>query len=444
MGRKKLLYKGGEKIDTTQGPFLPVFLKQKEPEIIEGLSKQFEEKATNLKFIVNQAQKDSIKEQELKARNDETTVKSRTLNEKLAYHIMQIFTKYLFGLMMFFRQIFIFIGTIFKEIINFLIKFFRLGLSVLNVGKGTVIRYICAIICIMAIFSIGFGIVKGFQKINPSFNNSVIDNILKTDPASFLTIKSPTFFSKFSNGLFSMIPDKYKYTFGSMTGSLNYMITGKNQFENYLEKRETIENDVGRSDNIFNINFKNNIGSYVSNKTYSILKPNDISIVFEGKNPSFDINKLSDNFKSQSYFGFYDKYTIPVVAPTANWILDVNNAYYSSNTLESDPESIKNIRIPANKQNNIFMINEKGQIIYNSFLNKNYYVETIHDNKISYITNYNNVINNLMKTYNIFNSPLNVIYTNIIRRLSVSNSYNNQNYNNIINLLDEKYKIDIY
>ena len=41
-----------------------------------------------------------------------------------------------------------------------------------------------------------------------------------------------------------------------MTGSFNYMITGKNQYEKYLEKRETVDNDAGRSDNIFNINLK--------------------------------------------------------------------------------------------------------------------------------------------------------------------------------------------
>jgi hypothetical protein len=447
MGRKKLLYKGGEKIDTTQGPLLPVYLTNKEKEDLEALSKTYEQKAVNLKFKLNQAQHDKDKEQESIDKEKTRNMNYKKLNETARYHTMQLITKYLFGFMAFIKQIFIFSGAIFKEAVSIAFRLVSLIYQGLGVGNGTLLRYVCAFICIILIFTGGFALFKGLQQTNPSFNNSVVDNILKADASSFLTVNSPTFFSKFSNGLFSMVPDKYKYSFGAMTGSFNYMITGKNQFENYLEKRETVENDVGRSDNIFNINFKNNNGSYVSNKTYSILKPNDISIVFEGKNPIFDINRLSDDFTSQPYFGFYDKYTVPVVAPTSNWILDVNNAYYSSNTLDSDPQTIKDIRIPANKQNNIFKINEKGQVIYNSFLNKNFYVDTIqHKNsKIGYLTNYSQVINNLMTNHNILNSSVqaNKKYSNIISRLTVSNSYSDSKYYNIISYLDEKYKIDI-
>jgi len=448
MGRKKLLYKGGEKIDTTQGPLLPVYLTNKEKEDLEALSKTYEQKEINLKFKLNQAQRDKEKEQESIDKEKDRNINYKKLNETARYHTMQLITKYLFGFMSIIKQILIFGGAIFKESVNIAFRFIALIYQGLGVGNGTLMRYVCAIICIIVIFTGGFALFKGFQKAaNPSFNNSVIDNILKADASSFLTISSPTFFSKFSDGLFSMVPDKYKYSFGAMTGSFNYMITGKNQFENYLEKRETVENDVGRSDNIFNINLKNNVGSYVSNKTYSILKPNDISIVFEGQNPIYDINRLSDDFKSQSYFGFYDKYTVPVVAPTSNWILDVNNAYYSSNTLDSDPQTIKDIRIHANKQNNIFKINENGQVVYNSFLNKNYYVDTIHFNnsKIVYLTNYSQVINNLMTNNNISNSSVqaNKKYLNIISRLTISNSYGDSKYYNIISYLDEQYKIDI-
>lgn len=448
MGRKKLLYrKGGEKIDTTQGPLLPVYLTNKEREDLEALSKTYEQKAINLKFKLNQAQHDKDKEEDTINKEKDRNVNYKKLDETARYHMIQLITKYLFGFMSLLKQVFIFIGAILKEMISVGFRLVALIYQGLGVGNGTLLRYVCAILFIIAIFAGGFGIFKGLQKTNPAFENSVTDNILKSDRSSFLTVKSPTFFSKFSDGLFSMVPDKYKYSFGAMSGSFNYMITGKNQYEQYLEKRETVENDAGRSDNIFNINLKNNIGTYVSNKTYSILKPNDISIVFEGKNPTYDINRLSDDFKSQSYFNFFDKYTVPVVAPTSNWILDVNNAYYSSNTLETDSQEIKDIRIQANKQNNIFNINEKGQVIYNSFLNKNYYVDTIQhkNNKIVYLTLYSQVINRLATNNNILNSqlPANKIYSKIISRLTVSHSYNNPKYYNIITNLDEKYKIDI-
>jgi len=268
--------------------------------------------------------------------------------------------------------------------------------------------------------------------------------ILKGEQSTFLNVKSPTFFSKFSNGFFSMIPDKYKFSFSSMTGSFNYMITGKNQYEDYLEQRETVENDVGRSDNIFNLRFKNTINSFINNKTYSILKPNNIQITLDmAKNPTSDINRLSDTFKSeQPYFGLFDNYTLPVYAPSSNWILDVNSAYFSSN----GNSIYKNIIIPANKHNNIFKINEKGHIIYNSFLNKNYYTQ---DNIqkyniiIQHNSSYIQTINNLITNHNIYQSTSASLnsYNITISRLDSTRIINNINYINIKNNLDKSHKL---
>jgi hypothetical protein len=441
MGRKKLFNKGGA-TDTIEGPFLEVKLNKTEKNRLLEIKKKYEEKIKNVEFNFNKAteerkleEKHNIEEKNEKNKND-------NLKEKTRYHSLLILGNFLKALGTIIYQLVRFICIVIKEGIEFLFKLGNFVVKFIGVGKGTVLRYVLAILFFLLIFFGIFGIAMAIKNSNtPATRNNIIsDTILRGDQSTFLTIKSPTFFSKFSNGLFSMVPDKYKYSFSSMTGSFNYMITGKNQYDEYLEKRETVENDAGRSDNIFNICFKNTTNNLINNKTYSILKPNDIKITLDmTKNPTTDLNRLPDNFNSELYFGLFDNYTLPVYAPSSNWVLDVNNAYFSSN----DNSIFKDVRIYANNHNNIFKINEKGLVVYNSFLNKNYYTLNNFQNYNTMIQNntvYIQIINNLNNNYSI-NIAILDTYNIIIAALDSTKLYTNPNYINIINNLDKFNKL---
>jgi hypothetical protein len=441
MGRKKLFNKGGA-TDIKEGPFLKVKLNRTEKKKLLDTKKEYEEKIKNVEFDLNKAKE----ERELKQKNNtekkNQEIKNDSLNEKSRYHSLLILGNFLKALGTIIYQLVRFICIVIKEGIEFLFKLANLVAKFIGVGKGTVLRYVLAILFFLLIFFGIFGIAMAIKNSNtPATRNNIIsDTILRGDQSTFLTIKSPTFFSKFSNGLFSMVPDKYKYSFSSMTGSFNYMITGKNQYDEYLEKRETVENDAGRSDNIFNICFKNTTNNLINNKTYSILKPNDIKITLDmTKNPTTDLNRLPDNFNSELYFGLFDNYTLPVYAPSSNWVLDINNAYFSSN----DNSIFKDVRIYANNHNNIFKINEKGLVVYNSFLNKNYYTLNNFQNYNTMIQNntvYIQIINNLNNNYSI-NIAILDTYNAIIAALDSTKLYTNPNYINIINNLDKFNKL---
>jgi len=442
MGRKKLFNKGGAIFDTKEGPFLKVKLNRTEEKKLLDTKKEYEEKIKNVEFDLKKATEERKLEEKHNIEEKKEKIKIDALNEKSRHHSIQTLGNILKALGTIFYQLVRFICIVIKEGIEFLFKLANLVAKFIGVGKGTVLRYVLAILFFLLIFFGIFGIAMAIKNSNtPATRNNIIsDTILRGDQTTFLTIKSPTFFSKFSNGLFSMVPDKYKYSFSSMTGSFNYMITGKNQYDEYLEKRETVENDAGRSDNIFNIRFKNTTNNLINNKTYSILKPNDIKITLDmTKNPTTDLNRLPDNFKSEPYFGLFDNYTLPVYAPSSNWVLDVNNAYFSSN----DNSIFKDVRIYANNHNNIFKINEKGLVVYNSFLNKNYYTLNNFQNYNTMIQNntvYIQIINNLNINFSISIAILDT-YNAIIASLDSTKLYTNPNYINIINNLDKFNKL---
>jgi len=413
MPRKKVL-KGGYQQGT--GPLNEINLKTHEVEKLELIDDSLKKEREKLHEKVVELQRDKEIERKKNADEAKENIEINKLDEIQQQNLINNTSGILHSIGSIIIYIFYFIGALFNKIIT-VIKT-AAGLS--NVGNGVLWRYLGAILFILfCIFGIAF-IIKLVSKTPPNKYNTIADNIMNGEYYNLINIKPPTFFSKFSNGLFALVPDKYKYNVSSLFGSLSYSISGKNQYENYLEERETVDNDAGRSDNIFNLNFSSPIvvdgKQLLTTKTYSILKPKDIVINFDSnRHPLSDMNKLDKDFISHNdkYFSTFNNYVIPITAPSSNWIADINNAYYSTKT---SPE----YRIQANSKNNIFRTNEKGGFVLNSFQNINYgitsgfYKENINIQMI-YITKYKVILTKLHNTQT--SNPYMIKYNNVISKL---------------------------
>ena len=463
MGRKKLYKKGGvDTLDTTAGIFLKTSLKNTEPDKLKSEVKIIDEKLKYFNDDIKLSSKNVDEElkREIQRRKDNMAIEK--LDESSRYHSLTLIWKLLSGLASVIKNIVVFLVTLLKVLFEKLVTIITLVLKTIGVGNGTVLRYVLAVVAVCAII---LGIAFGIKELNtPELRNDFInDLILRAENARFMDIKPPTFFDKVRNWFYSLIPNRYKYSFSSLFGSFNYLLRGKNQYENYLEKRETVENDAGRSDNIFNIHFDTNTAGFPSDKTHSILKPKNVIIEFSSNSdPNSDFNRLPDTFKAQAYFSLYDKYTIPVYAPSSNWILDINNAYY---TRTDDKREINKINVDS--FNNIFKYNEKKQIIYNSFDNKKYHYDRplppADEMPNSLLLTYKNIINflntntntNGQKGVEIYTIPNYIIKTGFasserlpiyekIKETNISmydNTWNIPNYKYIIDNLNNLYKL---
>jgi hypothetical protein len=433
MPRKKVL-KGGYQPGT--GPLNEINLRTHEVDKLELIDNSLKKERVNLHEKVVELQRDKeIKRKEI-ADEAKENVEVNKLDEIQQQNLINNTSGILHSFGNIIIYIFYFIGALFNKIITVINTV--AGLS--NVGNGVLWRYLGAIIFILfCIFGIAF-IIKMVSKTPPNKYNTIADNIMNGEFNNIINVKPPTFFSNFSNGLFAIVPDKYKYNVSSLFGSLSYSISGKDQYENYLQQRQTVENDVGRSDNIFNLNFSSpviaNGKQLLTTQTYSILKPKDIVINFDSnRHPLSDINKLDKEFISNNdkYFSTFNSYVIPITAPSSNWIADINNAYYSTS---SSPE----YRIQANSKNNIFKTNEKGGFILNSFQNMNYgttsdfYKQNL-NTQLIYINKYRGIIIKLGSLQR-SNSYM-IKYNNIISKLLSNTSNYIIKYRLVINKINK-------
>ena len=151
-------------------------------------------------------------------------------------------------------------------------------------GQGAIIKVLIAIFILLV--AIGF-ITSGFSGVNSKDIDSSSDvgkDILKRDNDDYLKNLNQTnnnFITRMYDWFKSLLPNSYLMGLSSISNSLTYITTGKNQFDEYLDDRDEIK--TGRSDNIFHVNFTDitNINNNInSNNTYSIIEPKDVILEF--------------------------------------------------------------------------------------------------------------------------------------------------------------------
>jgi hypothetical protein len=314
--------------------------------------------------------------------------------------------------------------SIFRYCLSLCIKLIKTVTNIFNMGNGAIIRLVIFIIVFALIITfIVYGFINIFSnnnnKINEVSGNDITSELISIDNDDYLrepVIKNDIF-SRISNWFISLFPNSYNNQFTAAKNSLNYMMTGKNQYDIYATKRDEITS--GRSDNIFHFDGKSLLGSYHKDKTYSILKPIDVVFTYNSNiNPNSDYKKLGGF--ADDYFKLSDTYNIPVKTnDNGKYVLDTDNANYTS----------------LNNNNNIKKLllhdyNNNGYYKFNYNPNKNYY------NISNYIfkskLNITNIKYNIDKD-NTNNIIINNIYTSINSNSDPIKSINSINIKNNIN-----------
>lgn len=390
--RKRKALKGGYIIanPASAGPILKETLLTRNDNDIKGLESIYEikyneakrdlDRLTKLKKINNDAYdkyNQHVIEQE---KNDNEVDKSR----------WKKFTNTLSGFLKNGRAF----GNFF---INLVIAFIKISISLLKTvgtfifmgGQGAIIKVLIAIFILLVV--IGF-ITSGFSGVNSKDINSSSDvgkDILKRDNDDYITNLKETNndrLTRMHNWFKSLLPNSYKMGFSSISNSLTYITTGKNQFDEYLDDRDEIK--TGRSDNIFHVNFKDttsilSTSNINNNNTYSIIEPKDVILEFnENLYYNSDYSKITKNIKDE--IKYPTKCAIPIIPnPLGKYSLNIANIkYYDSSNALISPEKTKLI-------NTIFK-KEEGK-------DKNTGVKLMSFNNISYTGYYN--ANNVLGAY---------------------------------------------
>ncbi len=229
-------------------------------------------------------------------------------------------------------------------------------------GQGIFLK-IFGILLLIILIVVGISFTGIFSKDITSVvgGNDIISNIVNTDYDNYIpSHNSFSFLKKMSDGFNNIIPSNLKYNFGSMANSISYITTGKNQYESLLINREELKE--GRSDNIFHINFKNNIANYQNSKTYCTLKPKDIIFNFnQNLQPNSDYNKLDSDLVNN--IKYPNKYTVPInPSESGRFILDIKNAKYG---MDDDSTLDASINAISSKIKPLFKTNKNNEITFN-------------------------------------------------------------------------------
>ena len=421
MGRKKVILKKGGVSNPDAGQLLSENLKElildkdKYDDTLNKYKKLKKDLEYNYSYdIKNKNEKEDIelRNEIAKKKAEQTDTKNKLLRDNFN-NIAKI--KYL-------TLIFNFVKTTGQWIGSTITESFKIFISTLNLGNGAIIRFLLFLLMILLIFgSIGYSIYLGVNQTSGSrINDNVISNKIINNEDNY--IKSPVVSSNpiiiFTNWISSLIPDNARYNYNSTVNSINYIITGKNQYDAKAEPRNTT--DAGRSDNIFNFNFNNTVTSssitYYPNNTYSLLKPKNIIFEYNANlYPNSDYKKL-DRF-ADKYFEITKTQPIQIITDSSGkYILDVNG-------------------------NDILERKKDNGYIFKSFDNNNLYI-------LDKIRKYNIKINNadiLIKItkYNINSSTNSINNAYIINSKIIKYNTNSsiiENNADIINRL-KKYKI---
>lgn len=344
--RKRKALKGGYTFTdpTIAGPVLKEKLYQTTDDDIIALkskySKKYEEAEKDLNQLIQikkEADINYYKALNQKNKNDALTAQRNKISNEQAIEVSKLT-----------GSVIVATGKSIWTIFTFAISNLKYAITTISTaGKGAIIKAILAILFIILIIA---GAINGFSGLNSNSNNiknsgAAGKDILKKDTDDYINKERPNIFTSIRDFFNSLLPNDYKNKLGSISNSLTYITTGKNQYDEYLEPRTEILE--GRSDNIFHINLTKN-EKYSKNNTYSIIKPKDVLLEFnENLYYNSDYNKIDSNIKA--YINNYPQKCIIPIKSNINgkYILDLDSTnikYYTINdTLIENSKLIKPI-----------------------------------------------------------------------------------------------------
>jgi hypothetical protein len=352
---------GGDDIDII-APYLPESLyklaySQPEKQRLEKLKNLYDVNYTKIQDKINSLKKDEKILQTAYDNEELRNIKLAELDERKKNNAKNFYLKlsgyvakfiYTIGI-----SFFNILGYIIARSSYLIVEFFKLG-------QGIIPKSIIFILFILLIFGIGVALFMSNRTNGDIIRSSDISKkIITNDTENYLSLSNPfSFMTKITNGLNDIIPNDFKYKYTSLTNSLNYITTGKNQYQDYLEPRKTLE--TGRSDNIFHMNFDISGSEYSKEKTYCTLKPKPIVFNFNSNlYQSSDYNRLNENLRNDIQYP--NKYTIDITSTSSSsgrYVLNVENSkYYINNTAIEDTT----IKLPK-----LFKIN-KNEVLLNNY-----------------------------------------------------------------------------
>lgn len=397
MGRKKAVRtkKGGSLLNTIGGPIIPEKLYDLyHTGKIQGLKNIYDKTTEKTEEQLNKISKDLKNMQDVKNNEEEKNIHLTEVRNKKKIADDKLFQKTRED---WYKMIFHDIGgTILTNVKGFATtagSFAKNTLSLAaNGGEGILFKLIIICIFIVIIVFLILGFTNSLPSADISNSNDITKSILTTDNENnFMNIKSGSLLTRFSNSLYNLVPNEYKYKFNSLNNSLSYITTGKNQYDDFLQPRNEIT--TGRNDDIFHISYKD--------KTSCILKPKDIEIKFTSYN-NIDYNNINESLRDD--INYPDTITLPFIAnqKTHKYELDYSNQRYLN--FNNDVTS----KLDKNK---FLFISKKNTIQLNSFANNN--------------------INNIAGVIAMYAPILiNKSYKGPIMRIKISDKYRNIYYNN--------------
>lgn len=369
MGRKKTCVKkkkGGGRDIFAEGPLLPQNLEEAKKlgtfkKIKESYDEKFNSKNKDIQHI-NETLQYLRQSNDDKEKRDAalTSIRNTKIiaDDKLAHEKFRTLANITLQSM----------GGIFSGIKSTLSAGMQTASLAFNAGEGILFKIIIIVIFIVLTVLFYLGIIP--TNINVSTNNDISKMIINSDNENnIFNPQSGNIISRLSRQMYNMVPDNYKVKFNSINNSISYITTGKNQYDEYLEDRETIT--TGRNDNIFNINrvgpSEGEIANLVSEKTYSLLKPRSININFiDNNNGNYDFYKINTDLRTD--INYPNKMTINFKQDVENgkYLLDIDNPVFYKN---NDTTPVNSSKI--DKKHYLFVKN-KNKIELNSFKNINY------------------------------------------------------------------------
>ena len=359
MGRKKAGPKklGGSLLNTIGGPIIPENLYDLyHTGKIQGLKNIYDKTTEKTEEQLNKISKDLKNMQDVKNNDDEKLIHLTEVRNKKKIADDKLFQKTRED---WYKMIFHDIGgTILTNVKGFATtagSFAKnTALLAANGGEGILFKLIIICIFIVIIVFLILGFTNSLPSVDISNSNDITKSILTTDNENnFMNIKSGSLLRRFSNSLYNIVPNEYKYKFNSLNNSLSYITTGKNQYDDFLQPRNEITS--GRNDDIFHISYRD--------KTSCIIKPKDIEIKFNSDNyNNIDYNNINESLRND--INYPDTITLPFIAnlKTHKYELDYFNQRYSN--LNNDVTS----KLDKNK---FLFISKKNTIQLNSFANNN-------------------------------------------------------------------------
>jgi len=318
-----------------------------------------------------------------------------------------------------------------------------LGTFVGFAGNGVILRVILIIIFLALIIGLGLASMysPSFRNAKNDINNKMKD-LVNPDFDNYLSGPNPFKGLKdMTNSLTNLIPCDLKYKFTSFTNSINYITTGRNQYEDFLEDRETIT--TGRCDNIIHMNYNNQDG-FQKEKTYCALQPKNITLNFNSNlYPSSDYNQLDKQLREDLSYPTNYRIDIKPDPTSGRYTLDIDHSRY----LDDDKNELSSnlVYLPKlfKKDKNKILFNEIKSSSFNlssgiigiygvSLLNKK------HKDPIMIINDFNKHNSNItFKTSLYFDNNTLKYYdqNNILQNFEFSK--NGRNYYDIEMLLDQ-------